>query len=350
MTQSIAIIGAGISGLYAAMRLTEQQVDVTVFEARDRIGGRVLGRDGFDLGPTWYWPDTERSICSLIKRFELESFAQHTAGDMVLERQAFTATERHHLPPESITPSRRLVGGMRQLVEAIQATLPTDIVRLNHRAVAIKQTEHAVSLDIEREGTRQTYSFDAVILALPPRLVRHIAIEPALPEATQQHLRDTPTWMASHAKALLVYPRPFWREQGLSGFGMSWVGPLQEMHDASSTDGRGALFGFFRMDAATRRALGAGDVKTRVIEQLVKLYGPEAATFTAFHYVDWAQDPLTATAEDAGGLSAFPTYGPIPLQDRIHLIGSETDPAFGGHIEGALQSVERIVRQVNIKN
>jgi|GEM_PF-5634113 len=54
MNPSIAIIGAGVSGLYAASLLIEKGYDVTVFEARDRIGGRVLNHDGFDLGPTWY--------------------------------------------------------------------------------------------------------------------------------------------------------------------------------------------------------------------------------------------------------------------------------------------------------
>ena len=40
--QRIAIIGAGITGLYAAWRLQEAGYNVSVFEARDRIGGRVL--------------------------------------------------------------------------------------------------------------------------------------------------------------------------------------------------------------------------------------------------------------------------------------------------------------------
>ena len=37
----VAIIGAGVAGLAAAQRLRERGVDVTVLEARDRIGGRV---------------------------------------------------------------------------------------------------------------------------------------------------------------------------------------------------------------------------------------------------------------------------------------------------------------------
>lgn len=55
--KSIAIIGAGISGLAAAHALTASGATVTVYEARDRIGGRIwsdrsLGAS-VDLGATW---------------------------------------------------------------------------------------------------------------------------------------------------------------------------------------------------------------------------------------------------------------------------------------------------------
>src|SRR5262249_48582561 len=39
--QSIVIIGAGVSGLAAAEELIRSSVQVTVLEARDRIGGRI---------------------------------------------------------------------------------------------------------------------------------------------------------------------------------------------------------------------------------------------------------------------------------------------------------------------
>jgi monoamine oxidase len=50
MKQSVVIIGAGISGLYAAMLLEKAGVDYVILEARDRTGGRVLS--GLELAGT----------------------------------------------------------------------------------------------------------------------------------------------------------------------------------------------------------------------------------------------------------------------------------------------------------
>lgn len=41
ISRRVAVIGAGVSGLRCASVLLENGFDVTIFEARDRIGGRV---------------------------------------------------------------------------------------------------------------------------------------------------------------------------------------------------------------------------------------------------------------------------------------------------------------------
>ncbi|GAA0899581.1 NAD(P)/FAD-dependent oxidoreductase [Pseudonocardia zijingensis] len=41
----VAVIGAGLAGLTCAYRLAQQGVDVTVYEARDRVGGRMWSSD-----------------------------------------------------------------------------------------------------------------------------------------------------------------------------------------------------------------------------------------------------------------------------------------------------------------
>jgi len=55
----IDIIGAGMSGLYAACYLSKEGHEVHVYEKNESVGGRarVFELDGFkfDMGPSWYW-------------------------------------------------------------------------------------------------------------------------------------------------------------------------------------------------------------------------------------------------------------------------------------------------------
>ena len=66
---TVAVIGAGLAGLTAAYRLRQRGFDVTVFETRDRVGGRVWTvRKGdyiMDLGAAFYL-GTYRESISLI--------------------------------------------------------------------------------------------------------------------------------------------------------------------------------------------------------------------------------------------------------------------------------------------
>lgn len=45
MNTQVAIVGGGLAGLVAARRLHEAGVDFQLFEARDRLGGRILSAD-----------------------------------------------------------------------------------------------------------------------------------------------------------------------------------------------------------------------------------------------------------------------------------------------------------------
>jgi monoamine oxidase len=80
MTETtVAIIGAGLAGLHAARLLHRAGVDFNLFEARDRAGGRILtadgqgglADDGFDLGPSWFWPQMHPVMGELIDELGL---------------------------------------------------------------------------------------------------------------------------------------------------------------------------------------------------------------------------------------------------------------------------------------
>ncbi|KMY53819.1 amine oxidase [Bacillus sp. FJAT-27231] len=366
MEKPIVIVGAGLSGLHAASLLIAQGIECRVLEARDRIGGRVLSTSDsnrpdlgtFDLGPTWFWPQYESMITNLVKELNVETFVQYTKGAMLSERSQNEAPERYILPENASARSIRFAGGVQNFIAAIAGTIPSGIIELDTRVTAIRQDETdviVVEADLA-DGKRRKIPASAVILALPPRMiVRHIEFTPSLPPNLITDLVSKPTWMAGQAKAVVIYDRPFWRESGLSGFVSSWVGPLQEIHDASPEMGSGALFGFFGLPAKVRQELGEDEILKLVIDQLARLFGPEAQNVRAILYKDWAKDSETAVEDDLEPLKDFPSYGPPPKAGirgkKIIFAGTETNSQFGGHLEGALQSAEKAAFEImNLNN
>lgn len=87
---TVAVVGGGIAGLTAAYRLTSAGYDVTVFEERDRVGGRMWSvRKGdflMDLGAAFYL-GTYREAIDLIHEVGL--------GDQFTTRPASGAVPRH---------------------------------------------------------------------------------------------------------------------------------------------------------------------------------------------------------------------------------------------------------------
>lgn len=72
----VIVIGAGISGIAAALRLQKHRYNVIILEARDRIGGRIhtdtsLGAS-LDMGASWISGIKENPIYNLSKKYKLE--------------------------------------------------------------------------------------------------------------------------------------------------------------------------------------------------------------------------------------------------------------------------------------
>ena len=166
-----------------------------------------------------------------------------------------------------------------------------------------------------------------------------------------QAMQEIPTWMAGQAKAIAVYDTPFWRINGFSGQATSRKGPMIEIHDASPADGGPyALFGFIGIPPAGREDVAL--LRQHLIAQLIRLFGPQAATPKQLKIQDWASAKYTATEADKEPMYAHPNYGLPPTltklwNNKLHFAGTEVAPTFGGYIEGALEAVENVLDVLN---
>jgi len=324
--KNIIIIGAGLSGIYAAT-LLQKNYNVTIIEARDRIGGRILTVDGFDIGPSWIWQH-QKNILSLIQENNLEIFAQYTQGEALYD---IPGKVERFSPPLS-APSARIKGGVIALVEVLEKKLILDTIKLNEPVLSIENSANKITVNT----ILSSYQTDLVINTLPPRLaISSIKYTPTLPQNVLQSLSQTPTWMGGSAKCTIVFKTAFWRAQGLSGFGFSHVGPLGELHDACTQE-KAAIFGFFQAKA----------VKTEdtVRKQMKRLFDEDAKQIESIYITDWSKETFTSTKQDNKPLSVHPNYGyDIKVYDN-KLIFSGTEASFqeGGYLEGSICSINKI--------
>lgn len=354
MTQAkIIIIGAGLSGLYAAYLLEQQGIkDYLVVEARDRLGGRVHSiaidkakseNEAFDMGATWFWEKQQPELTHLINKFGLESFYQYEEGDLLIDRTS--SREALRMQGVQTSPARRLQGGMYKLIEKIASYIPSEKILLDHQVNSLTKKNDGIEVELTNLAAQSLIlTSSQILLAAPPRVaLKTINFSPALPQNLTQQWQQTNTWMAAHAKYFAIYPKAFWRDQNLSGAVHGTVAPLFEIHDASSTDGYAALFGFIGAPLSARNQLSNEQLSLLCRKQLVRLFGKEA-NFPIKEFIhDWTLDPLTATSADEvtsliskGIPDSTPASG--DWQNSILAISSEFSPNHQGYLAGAIES------------
>ncbi|MBI1415652.1 MAG: FAD-dependent oxidoreductase [Limimaricola sp.] len=344
----IVIIGAGLSGLTAAATLAEAGASVQVVEADSRIGGRIqalrdpaTNRSVADLGPTWVWPKYQPVVAEWLAKLGLKTFEQFNDGDAVITGYA-PKPLRQPLPGQD--GMARIVGGPAALIDALSRRIGAGHIRVSAPVTAILADgpDHiAVHLN-----SGETLVARHAIVAVPLRVAAGGLQLPWAPQSLIGAMRSTPTWMASHAKAVALYERPFWRDAGLSGRIASRLGPLVEAHDHTCAEGApAAIFGFVGW-SPERRLQGPEGLRRAILSQLVECFGEAAADPLDLVVQDWATNRWIATDFDLAGPPEHPEIGPPVLRAR-HLDGrlrfavSEMSEVSPGLIEGALSAGHR---------
>ncbi len=238
----------------------------------------------------------------------------------------------------------RFIGGSQTIALRIAAHLGKH-VRLSTPVREITQGRGHVTVRSDHLTVRAR----RVVVAVPPALAGRIAYEPLLPferdQLTQRYGQGTLTKVAA------VYPRPFWREEGLTGTAVSATGPVTATFDDSPPGGSpGVVFGFVGGDnARTYNVMSPASRQSAVVNQLARFFGSQALKPKAFFDTSWSQEQWTRGCPvgipSTGTLLAYGNRLRYPV-GAIHWAGTETSDYWNGYMDGAVRSGERAAAEV----
>lgn len=340
----ITILGAGLCGLTLAYLLKKSNYPVTVIEARDRLGGRILTKKTqdqtpIDLGPAWLW-NQNTALLSLLKELEIPIHQQLITRNAFYESVASRPPQAFKLP-ENQEPSYRIAGGTITVIDKLAASLHETELKLNEPVLKLEDVENQIKINT----LTASYTTDLVISTLPPRLlVNSIEFSPTLPESFIGIANETHTWMADSIKFGISYKEPFWKEKSLSASFFSNLGPFTELYDHTNyKENKFALAGFMNTALCQESAAYR---KEKIVQQLVRFFGKEARHFTSYEEQCWSYEKYTHVPYTqflaAHKNNSHAIYNQKYMNNKLIIAGTETASQYAGYMEGAVRRASSV--------
>ncbi|MEM9460444.1 MAG: FAD-dependent oxidoreductase [Myxococcota bacterium] len=236
----VAVVGAGMSGLTTAQALSKAGVEVTVFEARDRIGGRLWTDQSLgvplDLGASWlHGPEgnplttlcnqrglvrvktgqdrivlgdsandsgpvewAAKRVSNLLRMVEIEV----GAGLHQINPLAYLLQKKHNFSGGDVLFAQ----GYSQILEALEGEYE---VRLGTPVQRIASNKAGVRLTLGSSDDEA--SFEAVVVSVPLGVLKRgdqIQFDPPLPQEKRAAIQRL--GMGTVDKLYLQFDEPFW--------------------------------------------------------------------------------------------------------------------------------------------
>ena len=238
----------------------------------------------------------------------------------------------------------RFVGGS-QLVALRIAERLSDRIILSAPVRDVEESRAGITLHADGASVEA----GRVIAALSPTLASRIRWNPPLPGRRDQMSQRMP--QGAIIKCMAIYPEPFWRDQGLSGSGLSDGGSVNAVFDNSPPDGSpGVLLGFLDGRAARIHGqMAEAERRQAVIDVFARLFGERASRPDDYVERNWAAEEWSRGCySGAFGPSGWTDFGPALREPcgRVHWAGTETATVWNGYIDGAITSGRRAAAEV----
>jgi monoamine oxidase len=252
------------------------------------------------------------------------------------------------LEPPGATYSR-IRGGNDRLPYAFALRL-ADRIRYGSPVVRIESSGAGLKVVVQEPGGRQSLTADRVVVATPFTLLRRIEIVP--PFSVEKTRAIAELAYASSCKVFLQTRTRFWAKDGLSGFGYTdLAGYLQVWEHGQGQRGpRGLLVAYSKMAGA--RQFDGLDEERRLAAAAAAVghvHPGLAGEVEGGVSKSWDEDPWARGAWAMwrpGDVARLAPHVARP-EGRVHFAGEHTSPWPPGWMQSALESGERVAKEIN---
>ena len=359
-TKNVVIVGAGMAGLVAGYELARAGHDVTILEARERVGGRVFTlrtpfSDGHyaDAGAARIPPDHDMTLgyadhfgLTLDPFYPESSYYVNLSSD---ERTLIPASDYLNDPPwEGYYINRqefvKIRGGTDILPHAFADYLTEQI----HLATPVESIEQNSAGVVVRVSAGTEFSADRVLCTVPLPVLNRIQFSPQLSDEKIEASSGGYDYL-NLTRVFMQFVNRFWESEELNGWGNTdW--PEEIWHPTWDRGGpRGVLLSYLSFNRADEAdQLSEADRIEHVLSRWGSVFPGVQDHVESSTSLSWALE------EWSGGAVAWPT----PDQDealaahigaaegRIHFAGEHASDVHGW-MQGALLSGLRAATEIH---
>ena len=360
--KKIIVIGAGMSGLVAGYELVRAGHDVTILEARDRIGGRVLtirspfSNNHFAEGGAARIKPSHNLTLGYANHFNLDLDPFYaTSGDYInmsngnrdiIANNTYLNTSYGSILRKEYLKIR---GGSDLLPHAFSnSSVLNNKIYLGAPVSSIQQGSNGVTV---QTSNGNQFTADRILCTVPLTVLSKIQFTPALSSEKQTAMNGGYRYAPS-TRIYMQFQNRFWKNESLSGWGNSDV-PEEIWQPTWDLSGpTGIIMSYLRWTPAeTMDALSEQERINYVLNRWENIFPGATSNLESGVSQSWAQE------EWSQGAWASPTSSQdvalanhIGLAEgRIHFAGEHASDDHGW-MQGALFSGLRAATEINEAN
>ena len=360
--KKVIVIGAGMSGLVAAYELVRAGHDVTILEARDRTGGRVLtirspfSNNHFAEGGAARIKPSHNLTLGYANHFNLTLDPFYaTSGDYVNisngNREIISNNTYLNTSYGSILRNEylKIRGGSDLLALSFSNSNPlNNKIYLGVPVTSIQQQNNNVTV---QTSNGNQFIADRVLCTVPVTVLNKIQFTPPLSSEKQTAMNGGYRYAPS-TRVYMQFQNRFWENESLNGWGNSDVPEEIWQPTWDLAGSTGIIMSYLRWTPAEEMdALSEEERMNYVLSRWENIFPGATSSLQSGVSQSWAEEEWSkgAWASPTGSQDTALANHIGLAEDRIHFAGEHASDDHGW-MQGALFSGIRAATEINEGN